>query len=116
MPQIAAEHCLADPIPVEGMLCANTTPREKTQTTTTCTTNAWVQIRILMHNPTLYSPLLPHTYHPSTPLLQETVFRKLKERAKLTTWGDLYHNGIFCTSEQMFKGFQPSPLDIFLYV
>lgn len=116
MPQIAAEHWLADPIPLEGALCDPPSLRDKTPTTVTCTVSAWHRMLSLAQCPLLYSPLLPLAYHPRMQLLQEKGFRKLLEGTKIPTWGDLYHNGQFWTLPHIFRESQLSPLDIFLYV
>lgn len=113
MLQVAAEHWLADPIPLEGLIYSTLQPRDKMPTTVTDTVEAWHRILALHVGTVLYSPLLPLAYHP---LLQEWGFRKLITRLNIATWGDLYSNGTFKLLEQMFPDNQPSPLDIFLYL
>lgn len=116
MPQIAAEQWLVDPIPLDGILYAPPRTRDTEPTALTCTADAWRRILTLLQSPMLYSPLLPLSYHPHMPLLQETGFLKLCEHTRITTWGDLCCNGEFRTSEHLFQGLHPSSLHIFLYV
>lgn len=89
MPQVAAEHWLAHPIPLDGVLLTPSRARSDAPTTATCTVDAWHRIAKRLDAPILYSPRLPLTFHPDMPLLQETGFRNLCMRLGIATWGDL---------------------------
>lgn len=116
MPQVAVEHWLAHPIPLEGVLLTPRRAHTEAPTTVSCTVNAWRGIAKRLDAPALYSPLLPLTYHPDMPLLQETGFRNLCKRLGISTWGDLFHSGTFKNPAQFAGQTTLSPLELFLYI
>lgn len=87
MPQVAAAHWLAHPVPLEGALFLPIGDKDRWPDALACTMTAWRRIRRLLDVPFLYSPLLPLIYHPAMPLLQKTVFHTFKSRAQIVNWG-----------------------------
>lgn len=116
MPQIAAEDWLAHPIPLPGAIYMPISTRSTPHTTVSSTTQAWTRLAHLLQAPMLYSSRLPLVYHTNIPLLQEVWFRQLCHKIKVRTWGDLFLNGKFHTSEQLFCEYRPTSLDVFLYI
>lgn len=115
-PQVAVEQWLAHPLPLEGILLAPRRKRTEPPTTVSSTVEAWHHITKRLEAPVFYSPLLPLSYHPAMPLLQEAGFQKLCKRLGILTWGALFQSGTFVTKDQFARGGSLSPLDLFLYV
>lgn len=116
MPQVAAEHWLTLPFPIEAAVYIPTPTRDKTPTTVSCTVVAWAHVSKMLDAPMLYSPLLPLVYHPAMPLLQETLFHKFKDRTRIHNWGDMYQEGLFRTVAHVFQNITQTPLETFLYI
>lgn len=116
MPHVAVEHWLADPVPLEGCIYGERRARSEQPSSVTCTVDAWHRILQTVEPPVLYSPLLPLSYHPQMPLLQEQGFQTLCRKVGVTTWGDLFHEHSVKTRDQFARGLPLSSLDVFYYV
>lgn len=110
---VAAEHWLADPIPLDGIILSKGTLGPHPSAVDS-TIKAWSRIAKWLQLPSLYSPNLPLVYHPSRSLLQEAIFKKVAKTRKIHCWGDLHLNGKFRTLQQLFPDPPPTVMETFL--
>lgn len=113
MPHLAVENGYMAPT---DYLSTTTVPRHHALTTVQCTTGAWRDLAQKLQCPLLYSPLLSLQGRQDLPVTQEEGCCRMLLKLSRLTWGQLYIQGNFCTSEEFFGTTNPTPLERFYYV